>query len=50
MYNLVTILKPDQKQAHGGKWQVYTWFLEIVLVRQVVCLCMCASAPKAINK
>ena len=28
---------------------VHAWFLEIALVRASVCVCVCVSAPEAIN-
>jgi len=33
-------------QAHASLWPARNWFLEIAFVRDV---CMCVSAPKAIN-
>ena len=39
-------------QLHAGLWLACDWFLEIAFVHNVcmlVCVCVCASAPEAIN-
>jgi len=39
-------------QAHAGWRLARNWFLEIAFVHDVcmhVCVCVCVSAPKAIN-
>jgi len=39
-------------QARAGRRPVRDWFLEIAFVRDVcmrVCVCVCVSAPEAIN-
>ena len=44
MYKLKYILN----QAHAGRRPVHAWLLKIDTVR-IVSMCVCLSAPKAIN-
>ena len=46
------LLETLLNQANAGLWPVRTWFLKIDPVQIVsmhVCVCVCVSAPKAIN-
>ena len=36
-------------QARAGRWPARAWFIEITSVRMYVCVCVCVSAPEAMN-